>query len=120
MLKKQNPDEKAAREISEEAVGLGMRLATLISLLKISDDGKDALLYLLEECTMEELEKISDVLEAFYAESQTKQVDEKFAKEAEKLRIKWEKKEGRLAERAVAKIQKLEEELDKKIESQAA
>ncbi|MEK7479180.1 MAG: hypothetical protein AAB634_01445 [Patescibacteria group bacterium] len=118
MLKGKTSDEKSVKEIAEAAVLTGARLAGLISFLKISDEGKDALLYLLEECTVEELVIISDILETLYLESQTKNVDEKFAKEIERVRAKWEKKEDHLAERALAKIQKLEEELNKKIVAQ--
>ena len=118
MLKGKTLDEKAVKEMAEAAVLLGARLAGLVSLLKISDEGKDALLHLLEECTVEELVIISDILETLYLESQTKNVDEKFAKEIERVRAKWEKKEDHLAERALAKIQKLEEELNKKIVAQ--
>ena len=115
MKKGKNPDEKAAKEIAEAAALEGARLATLVSLLNISDEGKDALLYLLEECTMEEVEKVSDVLMALLLEYETKKEDEKFAKEMAKLRARWEAKEDRIVKRSMASLRKLEEALNKKI-----
>ena len=115
MAKVKNPDEKAAKEMAGAAVELGARLAMLVSLLNISDEEKEAFTYLLEECTLEELEKIEDVLKARFLQEATKKEDEKFAKEMEKLLEKWEKKEAKIAERTTRSLRKLEEELNKKI-----
>ncbi len=63
----------------------GKRLGFLIASLEMSAQQREALLSLLPEMTEEQLEELTEVLEASYLQAATADIDKKFAKELENV-----------------------------------
>ncbi|MCK4744646.1 hypothetical protein KAS41_01130 [Candidatus Parcubacteria bacterium] len=63
----------------------GKKLGFLISSLNASDETKEAMLFLVEDMNLEQLEKMTEVLEAKFIGEQTPEVEEDFKKELEEI-----------------------------------
>ena len=99
------------QELEELAKAKGQRLAFLLSAANIDDEQKEAWLTLLPEMSLEQLEKLVDVLEAQYLNQQTKDIDKEFAKDLTNIKNEYDQKEADLEKDTIEKMRKLTENL---------
>ena len=99
------------QELEELAKAKGQRLAFLLSAANIDDEQKEAWLTLLPEMSLEQLEKLLDVLEAQYLNQQTKDIDKEFAKDLTNIKNEYDQKEADLEKDTIEKMRKLTENL---------
>ena len=69
----------------------GKKLGFLIASLEMSAQQREAMLSLLPEMTEEQLDELSEVLEASYLQAATADVDKKLAKELETVENEYQK-----------------------------
>ncbi|MDP2812074.1 MAG: hypothetical protein Q8O32_00050 [bacterium] len=99
------------QELEGLAKAKGQRLAFLLSAANIDDEQKEAWLTLLPEMSLEQLEKLVDVLEAQYMNQQSKNIDEDFKKDLTNIKNEYDQKEADLEKDTIEKMRKLTENL---------
>ncbi|MFH1192696.1 MAG: hypothetical protein V1656_00010 [Candidatus Jorgensenbacteria bacterium] len=73
-------------EAQKTAEAHGRRLGFLIATLNVSDETKQALLALLPAMTLEQIDRLSELLVKAFVNEQTKEFDEDFARELELIK----------------------------------
>ncbi len=61
------------------------KLAIILDNSNISQDVKDALAAILPQMTLEQIDRLLNIMEAKYFDGQTREIDEKYKKELERL-----------------------------------
>mgnify|MGYP006449325389 FL=1 len=101
-----------AEDLKEVAKAQGEKLAFFITSLNVPEEQKQGWLALLPSMSPEQLDRFMNVLEAQYLDQQTKDVDDKFKKDLEKVQTDFAKKEKDLDDQTIKKIQDLSAKLD--------
>lgn len=111
--------DKKNKELSQEQiitlslVAQGRKLGALLASSKMPQDIKDAWVAILPEMTLPQIEIFSNILEAGYIDSQTKDIDKKFKSKIEKQLNEFQKKENGLEKKIQKEATKLKKMLIK-------
>lgn len=107
-MQKENIDEKS---IKGSASAYGKKIAILISALDISDEEKEAWFSVLPKMSLEQIDRLVDLLETKYAHQKTEGVDKKLEEDLKQIQENYNKEMGDINKEAIQKIK----ELSKKI-----
>ncbi|MDA2922891.1 hypothetical protein MYX07_06540 [Patescibacteria group bacterium AH-259-L07] len=99
--------ELTSEEIKEAVKSQGKKLGFLIAALNISDIEKEAWLTLLPNMSLEQIERLGNILESKYTDQQTKGIDEELRSDLEKIKTEYDKKVGGLNTKTIKKIKDL-------------
>ena len=104
----QQPSEAQLKEL---AAVQGRKLGLLLASLNVSKETLEAFLDILPEMSVEQLEQLTDILEARYLADKTSALDEKLKEEFLKIKQESDKAAAVNEERALNALKKIEEEL---------
>ncbi len=105
------PKEFTAELATASAQAFGARLAWLIHNAKISADVKESLVVLLPQMSVEQIDKLSDLFMSDFLNQETIDLDQKFAKELEKIKSQQVKDQDKLITSTNNELQELEKKL---------
>ena len=95
------------KEMQEIARAQGVKLAALLYSANITDQQKQAWLAVLPHMSLEQIDRLTSILENQFAGEQLKEIDTKFSEELESIKKEYEKELGDLDKDALKKIQNL-------------
>lgn len=102
---------KQQSKIEKLAKAQGIKLGFLIGASNMSDEEKNAWASLLLEMSLEQIDDLTEILEAKYLDEKTKDVDEKFKTDLEYIKDKYNQKREKLNQNTLEKIQKMTENI---------
>lgn len=101
-------------KIKELVEKKGQKLAFLISEFKIDEETRQAFLDILPSLSLEQIDKLIDILEVKYLDAATRSEDKKFEEELSKIKSDHIKKQEDIDKESIKQLEELEKLLDKK------
>lgn len=89
----------------EQAAVLGTKLGALISALEVSDDVRSALVEILPELNMEQLEQLAQFLATSAVQAGTASLDAELKREVERMKADYDTADAKLAAAATAELE---------------
>jgi ABC-type phosphate/phosphonate transport system substrate-binding protein len=99
-------------EIEEVARAHGAKLGALIADSTMPDDVKEALVALLPEMSLEEIERLENILEAKYLDEQTRSIDAEYKEKIASLVEAFKKEEAEAESKELDALKHLEAMLE--------
>ncbi len=99
-------------KIKEQATKRGQKLGVLISSLDISDEEREAWLSVIEKMSLEQIDRLVDILESKYVHQKTSNLDKKFKEEMEKIQKEYEGNIEEADQKAIDEIKKLSKKIE--------
>ncbi|HMB17641.1 MAG TPA: hypothetical protein VKO61_01890 [Candidatus Paceibacterota bacterium] len=99
-------------EVKDQATKHGQKLGILISALDISDEEREAWLSIIDKMSLEQIDRLIDILESKYVHQKTSNLDKKLKEEMEKIQKEYEEKIDEVDQKAIDKIKKLSKKIE--------
>ncbi|HRY36414.1 MAG TPA: hypothetical protein P5230_00825 [Candidatus Magasanikbacteria bacterium] len=96
-----------------KAAALGQKLAYFVASLSATPEEKLEIIDLIQEMTLSQMEKLSQLVDEFYTESKTEVIEEKMKKALLAVKKDFEKKNEKTDTEFSEKLRQMEEELKK-------
>ncbi len=103
--------DNANDQLKDLARAQGEKLGFLIASLDISEETREAFLNMLPEMSVEQIDRLIDILEAKYIDEQTKDIDEQFKKDLRSIRTQYNEQVSKADEEALKDLEELENSL---------
>ena len=100
-------------EEQTKAVNLGRKLAIFVAALPATDQEKQDLVLFIQALSLDQMEKMSELVDKIYVESKTAKIDEKFKAALLAIKKEYEKKDEKTEQNFLKKLAELESELKK-------
>lgn len=94
-------------ELKDTAQAAGKRLGFFISALNVSDEVKETFLDILPHLELEQLERLTNILESKYLAQETESIDQEFKAELEKIKSDYEERAEAADKEALGQIEAL-------------
>jgi len=111
MNSKPIPQNEDIEEITKIFQAKGKKLGFLISQLAMSNETKQALLTIIKEMNLEQLNRLSDILENKYLAEKTKDVDAELMHDLGEINKGYLARLKKIDKKALAALDKLEEKI---------
>ena len=108
-IKNSNQTDEEVKQADSE----GKKLGILIAALPIPDDSKQAMLELLPEFSLEQLARLSAILEAMYLNGKTAKADSELVDVLKKLSVEYKGKVRAREEKTQQSLEELRNDIDK-------
>ena len=104
-------EEITREEIETGLKSQGQKLGLLLAALPVPDEEKTAWLNMLEHASLEQIDRLVDILKSLYAHGKTSEIDKEFRGELETIKTEYDRKEAALSGETIGKIKKLAEKI---------
>lgn len=108
MTNTQNTNEE---DLKKQAQARGQKLGFLINALNVPQEQKQAWLTLLPEMSLEQIERLADILENQYLQQQTKAIDKDLEKDLSKIKDEHNQALKDLDKQTIDKIKNLSDKI---------